>query len=122
MAGMFGDQINTRAEFFEQLKRAEQDCRRLQSRLPFEDTLASIATQLDAISRWTSKARTPTLEERKSIDMGSRMFREYEMTDDDDVRRLRSVVSGIDTYIKFWPDDRTAGDPNNINYLFFSDL
>lgn len=122
MAGMFGDKINSRSDFFARLALAQQELARILTRLPHESTLKSVAMQLAAIRSWTANGETPTFGDRKSIDMGLRMFREYEMTDDAEIRALRAVVSSVDTYIKFWPDDATAADPNNDRYLAFSRL
>jgi hypothetical protein len=122
MAGIFGDEINNRKQFFEQLSSAIQFGASLVERLPQERMLKVVAKQLKAIQGWTAGARQPTLEERKSIHMGLQMFREYETTDDDDLRSFSSQVGTLDTYFIFWPDDKTAADPNNDDYLFLSDL
>ncbi len=50
------------------------------------------------------------------------MFREYEMTDDSEIRAFRDLVSGIDSYVTFWPTDKMAADPNNDDKLFLSNL
>ncbi len=50
------------------------------------------------------------------------LSKEYETTEDDDVLTLKDIVSGIDAYVTFWPDDKAAADPNNETYLLLSDL
>jgi hypothetical protein len=122
MAGIFGDAINNRGDFFRRLAQARHDVRKILGRLPNEPTLLSVEKQLEAIDRWTANGRTPTLDERKSIDMALRMFREFEMTDDVEIFRLRKVVSGVNHYFQFWPDDATAADPTNPDYLSSVDL
>jgi hypothetical protein len=113
MAGIFGDDINSRADFFRQLDLAQKDLARLRKRLPFEDPLQSVARQLAAIEQWTAHDRTPTPDERESLDMALRMFREYEMTDDLEIAELRKKISGLHSYVESWPDDAVARDPNN---------
>jgi hypothetical protein len=122
MAGMFGDKINSRSDFLSELTQAQRKLATLMARLPFEDPLQSIGKQLDAIAAWTANGRSPTKKERKSIAMGLQMFRDYESTDDADISSLSDDVGNIDTYVKFWPDDKTARDPKNVEYLFFTDL
>jgi hypothetical protein len=118
MAGRFGDAINSRREFFEQLDLAEQRVAAVRSRLPDERPLEYVAEQLASIRRMTAGGRIPTPEERKAISIGIVMYKEYETTDDVDIYRLSQLLSGIDTYVKYWPDDATAADPNNADYLF----
>jgi hypothetical protein len=117
MAGIFGENINGRTDFFRELATAKKDCEKLIQKLPFEDTLRSVQMQLEAIERWTANGRTPTPAERKSLDMSLRMFREYETTDDVEIADLRDEVSGLHSYVEEWPDDSVARDPNNDQYL-----
>jgi hypothetical protein len=116
MAGIFG-KIKSRADFFRELELARKDVSRLLERLPHADTLRSISRQLDTIEKWTANGRTPTKKERTSLDMGLRMFREYEMTDDEEIATFRGRVAGIHSYIELWPTDRMASDPNNAEYF-----
>jgi hypothetical protein len=50
------------------------------------------------------------------------MFREYEMTDEIDISQFRDLVSGIHSYVEFWPTDRVASDENSDEYLFHDEL
>jgi hypothetical protein len=117
MAGIFGDTINNRADFQRELARAKEANELLMQRLPHEDTLQSLARQLEALQQWTTNGRSPTRDQRESISMGIQMYREYETTDDVDLYRLRRLAGELDNYVKSWPDDRAAGDPNNASYL-----
>ena len=45
--------------------------------------------------------------------MGLLMFKEYDTSDDDGIYDVRPKLSSLDTYFKFWPDDKTAADPEN---------
>jgi hypothetical protein len=67
MAGIFGDQINDREQFFEQLSVAERRCKELIQLHPEEDELVSVQHQFEAIRRWTDGGRRPTASERKSL-------------------------------------------------------
>jgi hypothetical protein len=73
--------------------------------------------QLDAISQWTASGRTPTVDERASIDMGIRVFREYETTTDADLESFRERISTPHSYVKFWPNDEAAADESNDEHL-----
>jgi hypothetical protein len=117
MAGIFGDDINSRRDFFAELEIAHVTCRELIDSHPDEDTLISVRLQLDAISQWTANGRTPTPAERESIDMGIRVFREYEATLDAGLEKFRDRISTLHSYIKFWPTDEIAADENNDEYL-----
>jgi len=78
----------------------------------------TISKQLDAIVEWTKDGRAPTIPERKRLVMGIQSFREYEMTDDDGLSEHRDRLGGLNTYVKHWPEDSAARDPNNDQYLF----
>lgn len=117
MAGIFGDDINDRAQFFEQLALAEHECSALIQKHPDEEELVAVQRQLQAIRAWTHQGRTPTVKERESLDMGLRLFREYEMTDDDELAVFRDRISVLHSYLEAWPTDRVAADPNNDDYL-----
>jgi hypothetical protein len=117
MAGLFGDDVNNRSDFLRKLPEVTEACRRLVKRLPHEDALQAVLAQLQAIELWTAHGRTPTQRERASLDMALRMFREYEMTDDVEIFRLRDGVSVLHSYVEHWPSDAIAGDANNNAYL-----
>jgi hypothetical protein len=117
MAGIFGDDVNNRADFFRKLSEVTDACRRLIKRLPHEDTLQAVLAQLQAIEVWTAHGRTPTERERGSLDMALRMFREYEMTDDVEIFELRGGVSAVHSYVEHWPSDAIAADSDNDRYL-----
>jgi hypothetical protein len=114
------DKINSRRDFFAELEIAHVTCRELIDLHPDEDTLISVrlsSAQLDAISQWTANGRTPTPDERESIDMGIRVIREYEATLDAGLEKFRDRISTLHSYIKFWPTDEVAADENNDEYL-----
>lgn len=117
MAGWYGDKINSRREFLEELARAQAIVATLTRRLPGELPLRDAARQVVDIEQWTANGRTPTYEERDSVNLAIVLFKEYEMTDDGDILALRSMAPWITYYAKFWPDDRTAADPDNEDYL-----
>jgi hypothetical protein len=112
MAGIFGDDINSRGDFFRALSGAQKKVGGALKRMPGDGTLQSTRLQLDAIVSWTADGRTPTTEERKSTDMGSRMYREFETTSDLELYELRNLIGGINNYFRHWPEDATAADPD----------
>jgi hypothetical protein len=117
MAGCFGDRINSREEFFAELTRAELDVATLIERLPAEAPLKYIASQLARIREWTANGGAPSLSQRRATAMGTVMFREYETTEDEAIYRLAQTAGAVDAYVKYWPDDNVAADPDNSEYL-----
>jgi hypothetical protein len=117
MAGIFGDDLNSRQDFFDQLTRAEKACAQLIHKHPDEDELGAVQRQLEAIRKWTNNGRKPTAKERESLDMGLRLFREYEMTDDQEIADFRDLISILHSYLESWPSDKAAADPDNDEYL-----
>lgn len=101
MAGWFGDKINNRQEFFEQLAEARTLSKRLVQRLPYENPLKYVEKQLEDIERWTANGRSPTADERKKVFLALVFVKEYEMTEDDEILALRTIGSGIDPYVTF---------------------
>jgi hypothetical protein len=117
MAGIFGDDINDRSDFFRELARAKQVALRVLKRFSGDPSLQAIFTQLEAIEQWTANGRTPTDDERGKVGMAIRMLREFEGPIDPEIFELKKLVLGVDPYFRYWPDDATASDPNNFDYL-----
>ena len=82
------------------------------ARLPQELTLKSVLSQLETIAVWTAHGRTPTLAERKSLDL-LRMYRAFETSPDAEIDKLSNYSAGIHSYVEFWPSDSVAADHNN---------
>jgi hypothetical protein len=117
MAGVFGDDINNRIDFFQELARAKRQVQQLLTRYSKDPTLQSVLTQLEAIEQWTASGRTPTDAERGKIGMATRMTREFDGPVDPEIFELKKTVLGVDPYFRYWPDDTTASDPSNFDYL-----
>jgi hypothetical protein len=117
MAGIFGDVINSRADFVRALSDAKRQVGDALKRLPNDPTMGAAHLQLAGIENFIAQGRTPTLDERKSVDMGVRMYREFETTDDVELYHLRNLVGEVATYFLFWPDDNAAADPDSRQYL-----
>jgi len=117
MAGVFGDRINSRADFQRELGDAKALTEQVLQRLPHERLLQSVLRQLEALQTWTINNQAPTPEDRKRITMGIQMYREYETTDDDELYALRRRIGSLNNYVKYWPQDDVAADPNNLAYL-----
>lgn len=118
MAGIFGDEINNRSDFFRELARAKRLAQGLIARFPNDVNFRAVLTQIEAIEQWTANGRTPTKDERAKIGMGPRLHREYEVTSDPEILELKDVASGANNYFDHWPDDATASDPKNM-YLVY---
>ena len=113
MAGIFGDEINSRQDFFQTLQQGKALVTLLVSKRPNEFNLKSVQTQIEAIEAWTANGRKPTLEERGKVALGYRLHREYEGTSDPEIYALKELASAIQNYVRHWPDDAVARDPNN---------
>jgi hypothetical protein len=117
MAGIFGDKINSRADFFNVLNAARRNAASALRKMPQDPTLNSVNRQLEAIERWTASGRTPTPDERNSVALGLRMSREFEDFDDDDVEELTEGAVALQNYFRHWPEDAIARDPGNKRYF-----
>ena len=116
MAGIFGDAINSRADFFHLLQIAQAHVVSTLQKRPNDPTLNSVKQQLDAIQTWTANGRHPLKEERERIRMGYQMYREFEFEADPEIQMLHYEASCLQNYLEYWPDDTTAADPTN-DYL-----
>lgn len=117
MTGVFGDNINNRSDFFRELARAKKLAEDVLKRFGGDPSLQAVHTQLEAIEQWTANGRTPTDDERGEIGMAIRMIREFSGPVDPEIFALKEVVLGVDPYFRYWPDDKTASDPKNFDYL-----
>ena len=122
MAGYFGDRINSRGDFLRELSAAQALSAKIAARRPHQAPIKFAEKKLAEIARWTGNGVTPTLDERRSVRIALLLHREYETTDDDEILALREMVSGIDSYVTYWPDDKCAADPRNPEYLFLADV
>jgi hypothetical protein len=111
MAGVFGDDINSRADFQKALALAGQKIVPALQRMPDDPALQSMQKQLEAIDQWTVNGGVPTVDQRRSINMGLVMYRQFEGTRDLEEYQLRELAGGINNYLKYWPDDAKAADP-----------
>jgi hypothetical protein len=112
MAGVFGDDINSRADFQKALALARQKIVPALQRMPNDPALQSMQKQLEAIDQWTANGRIPTPDERRSINMGLTMYRQFEGTEDLEEYELRELAGKLNNYLKYWPDDARAADPD----------
>jgi hypothetical protein len=116
MAGVF-DAIDGRADFFDALENAIAQVQRVIAKHPKDVNFTAVLNQLEAIAEWTANGRTPTEAERGKIGMGLRLHREYEVIDDLEIDGLKKLVTPLNNYFRYWPDDATARDPDNFTYL-----
>ena len=108
MAGCF-EQIDNRDDFEREVDRAVDLCADfLKNRGP-DPTLLSVQKQLRFIQDRLKQRKSFTRKERKSIDMGLRMHREFEEIHDDvEFYRFKELVSLLDLYMDYWPSDALA--------------
>jgi hypothetical protein len=118
MAGIFGDEINGRSDFFTLLGEAKQLVHSILKRRTNDPILDSVRTQIEAIEQWTANGRTPDPAERGRIGMGLRMSREMGDETDPDIQHLTRLATVLQNYVEYWPDDAAARDPDN-DYLLF---
>ena len=107
MAGVYG-QIDSRADFHRVLAEAIATGKKLLAQAPADETIEVIDTELDAVQRWTAQGRTPSADERKSLDMGLRAVRELEPITDLEMHAWVQKLYALESYVEDWPDDATA--------------
>jgi hypothetical protein len=107
MAGVYG-QIDSRADFQRVLAEAIATGKQLLAQAPKDETIEVIDTELDAVQRWTAGGRTPSDDERKSLDMGLRAVRELEPITDPVMHAWVQKLYALESYFEDWPDDATA--------------
>jgi hypothetical protein len=112
MAGSF-EQINNRQDFHHELDHARGLCAKYLAEMRGNPTLLAVDKQLDFFQGLMRAGRKPTRNERKSIDMGTRMTREFEGGYDEDFYQFKKLISLLNLYIELWPSDKLASDPNN---------
>lgn len=117
MAGIFGDEINSRADFLREISRAHALVNHVLQSRRGDSVLIAVKTQIEAIQNWTANGRQPTKDEQGRIGMGYRMYREFEGDPDPEIQELRQLVMGIDNYFKYWPSDKDASDEDNDHLL-----
>ena len=112
MAGAF-EQINNYQDFCREVDRARLLCKEQLNDLPGNPTLLSVQKQLDFIHSIVLAKRKPTMKERKSLDMGRRMAREFEGGYDVKFGKFKDLILLLDLYFGVWPTDKIASDPKN---------
>jgi hypothetical protein len=113
MAGVYGE-INSRADFQAVLDQAIADGKALLAQRPGDETIDVIVRQLEAVKTWSANGRTPTKEERESIDMGVRASRELE--GDDEAYVWTRALYALDAYIEDWPSDEKAANATDDDF------
>ena len=113
MAGSF-EHINNQKDFVQEVDRALQLCGKYIKTKGANNTLLSVEKQLQFIQDRLKQGKTFTKKERKSIDMGYRMHREYEEIHDDiEFYDFKELISLLRLYMGHWPSDKLASDPDN---------
>jgi hypothetical protein len=106
---MASDIINSRTDFFRILDEATTSVARRLRVTPELWAYQNIARQLDAMKKWTSDGRTPTPEERESIDVGLVALRELEPAEDSDEQGFVTNLHELNFYFENWPADPNVG-------------
>lgn len=120
MAGIFGDTINSREDFFAELNRALELVDKVLGKAKSDPTIQSVKQQLLFMKKCSADGREPTIEERWSVDAALRLQREYEVIDDwDDLYDLKEIVEGLENYFNYWPSDELAADEENDERIDF---
>jgi hypothetical protein len=121
MAGCF-EQINNRMDFSHEVDRARVLCADFLKRKGKSPALLSVDMQLKFIQDRLKAKRSFSRKERKGIDMGLRMHREYEEIHDDvDFYEFKELISLINLYMDYWPSDALASDPDNDDKIDWDD-
>lgn len=114
MAGVYGE-INSKADFVAVLDKATSDGKAILAQRPGDSTIDAIVRQLEAVKSWTANGRTPTDDERESIDIGVRASRELE--GDDEAYAWTRALYALDAYIEDWPSDEEAASATDDDFF-----
>lgn len=112
MAGAF-EQIDNRQDFCREVDRARNLCAQLMKKGGKDPTLLSVDMQLKFVQDRLKTGKAFTRKERKSINMGYKVHRQYEETRDDELGEFRELIMLLDLYMEYWPSDTLASDPKN---------
>lgn len=113
MSGIYGE-INSRADFQAVLDRAIADGKVLLIDRSADETIDAVVRQLEAVKARSANGRTPTKEERESIDIGVRVSRELE--GDDKAYPWTRALYALDAYIEDWPSDEKAANATDDDF------
>ena len=116
MAGVYGA-IDGRQDFFHVLSAAQSTLSSLGANASADPTLASVRRQLDTIAQWTANGRTPTEDERTSIDMGLLAARELENSGDPRITQWAEQLQWLNNYFEDWPSDDEAASATDDDYF-----
>lgn len=116
MAGVYGD-INSRQDFFDTLARAKAKAYQLLNAHPNDNTYEAIFMQLFSIEKWTANGRTPTDDERESLDMSIRAIREFEPITDKDLYDFVQDIQALHNYVEDWPSDDQAASATDDDWF-----
>jgi hypothetical protein len=113
MAGCF-EHINNRKDFVQEVDLALQLCSKYIKSKGASNALINVEKQLLFIQDRMKQSKKFTKKERKSIDMGYRMHREYEeIHDDNDFYDFKELILLLNLYMDYWPTNKLASDPDN---------
>ena len=106
---MASDIINSRDDFWHVLDESIDIVGQRLRVAPQSWVYQNIQRQLNAMKGWTSTGRTPTQEERESIDVGLIALRELEPAETGDEQMFVTNLHELNYYFENWPDDPSVG-------------
>ncbi|MDQ3367464.1 MAG: hypothetical protein M3680_18750 [Myxococcota bacterium] len=115
MGGVYGI-LNSRADFFRVLDEARQIASRMLEVQPKNGLIASIATQLAAMQRWSADGRDPLADERKTITIGLLAVRQLDADRQDEAGELARKLTILHNYFDEWPSDEAAANATDADY------
>jgi len=95
--------ISNRKDFFEVLEKTRIEAEALTRRVPDYPVYSSIAAQLAAMQSMTADGRTPTEDERDSINIGLLAVRELEPPRDEAMGDFIDRLHELNGYFREWP-------------------
>ena len=112
MAGDYGE-INSRVDFHRVLGEALDAVRNILAGTPDFEVMQRIAQELEAMEEWSKDGRTPSDEERGSIDIGLVAVRELDGAPFP-VGDLTERLSELNNYFEDWPTDEEAAGSGEV--------
>jgi hypothetical protein len=116
MAGMYGE-IDSRRDFERILVTALATIKHLRRNAASDEMLESVEAQLEAMQRWTLNGRTPTNDERESIDVGLLAARGLENTGDPAMDVFAQQLQWLNNYFEDWPSDDDAASSTEEDFF-----
>lgn len=111
--------IRSREDFLVVLAELTRETGVLETSNPDYPLFGSLRRQLEAIAQWSANGRNPTPDERRSLNIGVVLAREFDQPPRE-LKRWAARLSELNFYVLHWRDDASwnAMDDEDDNLYF----